>query len=298
MNVSQSKIHDLQDCSMAFYLKHVLLLPDRPHWKTSVGSALHNVIEFCLKPKRRKLLDPILANGFSFVANPSINRYCLMWRDHYRIDKWDHKNVEEMIALVFVTLKPYLIEGRFISEQRFEEKIGSATVSGFLDVMTLGDDARMFDMKTKGKKFTKDEIDDNIQAQMYAWYYHRKHGKLVPMHFIMTRFPPTKKDTGRHIQTVMPPTESQLKGLEIYLEHVYGVMNQFTLKDAYSHFHSDEGFCLRVCQMRLPFDYISVKKKITNKLVGNYLTGQVPKLKDDEYFEKARHSGCPKFNPQ
>jgi len=283
---------------MAFYFKHVLMLPDKTHWKTLVGSNHHNVIEYMLKPKRRARLDAILEDGFSFAANPEIERYCLMWRDHYKLDLWDHQNVEDMLRLTFSTLKPFIKEGQFKSEQRFEIKLGEATGSGYIDILTLGDDARILDMKTKGKKFTQKELSENVQAMMYSWYYYETYGKLVPVHFILTRFPPTKKDPGRHIQTVMPPTEAQIDGFKEYVKHLYKVMNEFGLQDAYSNWHADEGFCLRVCQLRNSFEYISIKKKGTDKFVGNYLMDQAPEPKDDEYAEKARHPGCPRWNPQ
>lgn len=298
MNVSSSKISDLLSCSMAFYLKHVMMMPDKSHWKTLVGSNHHNVIEYMLKPKRRARLDAILENGFSFAANPAVERYCLMWRDHYKLDLWDHQNVEDMLKLTFNTLKPYLKQDQFKSEQRFEMKLGEATGSGYIDILTLGDDPRILDMKTKGKRFTQAELDNNMQAMMYQWYYHETYGKLVPIHFIMTRFPPTKRDPGKHIQTVMPPTEQQLKGFKEYVKHLHRVMNTFGEKDAKTNYHADEGFCLRVCQLRNPFSYTSIKKRDTHKLVGNYYSDAVPALKADEYAETLRHKGCPRFHRQ
>lgn len=296
MNVSSSKISDLLSCSMIFYLKHVMMLPDKTHWKTLVGSALHNVVEYALKPKRRKMLDAILENGFSFAAHPNIERYAKMWRDHYKLDLWDHQNVEDMLKLTFTTLKPYLLDGQFRSEQRFEMKLGTAVGSGYIDILTLGDDGRILDMKTKGKKFTQEELEWNMQAMMYQWYYFATYGKLVPVHFIMTRFPPTKKDPGKHIQTVMPPTEVQINGFKLYVQHLHRVMNGFSVKESQSNWHKDEGFCLRVCQLRNRFDYISIKKKATKALVGNHLLDSVPALKDDEYQERLTHKGCPRFN--
>lgn len=298
MNVSSSKISDLLSCSMAFYLKHVQMMPDRTHWKTLVGSNHHNVIEYMLKPKRRARLDAILEKGFSFIDNPSIERYCLMWRDHYNLTLWDHRNVEDMLKLTFNTLKPYLKKGQFKSEQRFEIKLGEATGSGYIDILTLDDNPRILDMKTKGKKFTQLELDENVQAMMYSWYYWETYGKLVPVHFIMTRFPPTKKDPSRHIQTVMPPTEAQLKGFKLYVQHLHKVMNNFGVKDAYQSYHADEGFCLRVCQLKDPFSYLSVRKKDGGALVGNFFLDQNYQVKEDEISEILTHKGCPRWNRQ
>ncbi len=297
MNVSSSKIADLLSCSMAFYLKHVQMLPDRTHWKTLVGSNHHNVVEYMLKPKRRARLEAILEKGFSFAANPSIERYCLMWRDHYKLDLWDHKNVEDMLKLTFNTLKPYLKEGQFRSEQRFEMKLDEATGSGYIDILTLGDDGRILDMKTKGKKFTQAELDANMQAMMYSWYYWETYGKLVPVHFIMTRFPPNKKDPTRHIQTCPAPTEAQIKGFKMYVKHLHKVMNTFGERDAPANYHRDEGFCLRVCQLKDRFDYLHVTKK-TGAFVGNYFMDADYQVKEDEVSEVRRHKGCPKWNRQ
>lgn len=300
MNVSSSKISDLLQCTWSFYFKHVLMLPDKTHWKTLVGSALHNIVEYTLKPKRRALLDSILTKGFTFAANPSIDRYAQMWRDHHRIDLWDHANVEEMLALTFRTLRPYLNDGEFKSEQRFEMKQPDGEViSGYIDIMSTGADKRILDMKTKGKRFTQEELVGNMQAALYQMYYHETYGKLVPVTFIMTRFPPTNRDPSRHLQTVQAPTLEQLNGLKAYAQHLYGVMNGFTLEDAKSSPCRDDGFCLRVCPFKDPFQYISVKKKGTNVLVKNYMMDKPPKeIAADEYTEVLRTKGCPRWNKQ
>jgi hypothetical protein len=219
-----------------------------------------------------------------------------MWRDKHKLVLWDHQNVEDMLKLTFDTLKPYLKEGEFKSEQRFELKVGEATGSGYIDILTTGDDARILDMKTKGKKFTKQELHDNVQALMYAWYYYETYGKLVPVDFIMTRHPPTKLTPKKHIQTVPPPTEAQLRGFKAYVKHLHGIMNGFTEEQADKGYHRDEFFCQRVCQLKSPFAYISVKKLGTNALVGNYFVDSVPALKPDEYLEELRHGGCPRWN--
>jgi len=295
MNVSSSKVSDLLQCSMAFYLKHVLRLPDKPHWKTLVGSAVHNVVEYVLKPKRRALLDSILKDGFSFAAHPPLDRYCRMWKDHYKLDLWDHQNVEDMLKLAFETLKPYLGEGQFKSEQRFELKIDGAVISGFVDVAAVGEHKRILDMKTKGQKFVKAELPENIQAAIYQMWYYEQFGELVPVDFIMLRHPPTKRLPQGHLQTVNPLTTTHIEGLKSYLVHLYYVMNNFGAEEAESNFCADEGFCLRVCPFRRPFDYISIKKK-TGELVGNYFLDLAPQVKDDEVSSTLTFKGCKRWN--
>lgn len=300
MNVSSSKVSDLLQCTMSFYLKHVLMLPDRTHWKTLVGSALHNVVEYCLKPKRRALLDAILEKGFSFAAHPSLDRYCRMWRDKHRINLWDHANVEAMLQLTFITLRPYLREGEFKSEQRFEMKQpGGEVISGYLDIDAHGVDKRILDMKTKGKRFPKVELEQNVQAAIYQLYRYVTYGELVPVTFIMTRFPPTKRDPSRHLQTVEAPTPTQLEGMRQYLVHLYHVMNRFTKAQADTHYHDDPGFCERVCPFYAPFKYLSVKKRGTDELVANYLLDTASHSVDPEHYtEVLPFKGCAKWNPQ
>lgn len=295
MNVSASKVSDLLQCSMAFYLKHVLRLPDKTHWKTLVGSAVHNVVEYTLKPKRRTLLDAILLNGFSFATHPSLDRYCKMWRDHYKLDLWDHQNVEDMLKLAFDTLKPYLKEGQFKSEQRFEMKIDGAVVTGFVDIAAIGEQKRVLDMKTKGQKFTKAELPENIQAAIYQMWYYEQFGELVPVDFIMLRHPPTKRLPQGHLQTVPPLTPVHIEGLKSYLVHLYHVMNNFGVQEAGSNFCADEGFCRRVCPFFRGFDYNQVRKK-TGQLVGNFSLDLTPQLGEDEEMETLHFNGCKRWN--
>ncbi len=296
MNVSSSKVSDLLSCTMAFYLKHVLKLPDRTHWKTLVGSALHNIVEYLLKPKRRAILARILEDGFVMDDHPSIWRYCRMWKDHYKLDLWDMSDMEGMLIVTFSTLKPYIKDGQFKSEQRFEMTIDGAVISGFVDIAAIGERKRILDMKTKGQKFTKAELPGNIQAAIYQMWYYEQYGESVPVDFIMVRHPPTSRAPDKHLQTVAPSTKSQMDGLKAYLVHLHKVMNSFGLDDAYSQYHEDENFCHRVCQLKNPFSYISIKKRDTEELVGNYHLDQVPPLKPDEYAEELRHSGCPRYN--
>lgn len=302
MNVSSSKISDLWKCSAIFYYKHVLGLPDEAHWKTLVGSALHNVVEYTLKPKRRALLDSILENGFSFSRLPSIDRYCKMWRDKHDITLWDHQNLEDMLALTFSTLKPYLGPGEFKSEQRFELKIGDAIISGYVDIAAIGKHKHILDMKTKGSKFTKKELIDNIQAAIYQMWYYETYGELVPATFIMTRFPPTKLRPQNHLQSVPPPTEAQIRGLKPYLARLHKVMNGFTEKDMASSFCSDEGFCFRVCQFKDPKSYMVVTNRDGTGQERRYWIdpkdiGELPyQVKEHETYVIKEHPGCPRWN--
>lgn len=298
VNVSSSKISDLLQCSYSFYLKHVLMMPDVPHWKTLVGSYVHNVVEYTLKRtlKRRKLLRRILRDGFTFDAFPNIRRYGAMFKAKHRLDLWEYPVVEAMLTLTFSTLKPYLKEGRFKSEQRFEMKYDKVTVSGYVDILSRGKDKRILDMKTKGKRFTKAELGDNVQAAIYQWWYYETYGDLVPVDFIMVRFPPTKRSPTYHLQTVEAPTVQQLGGLKQYAIHLHKLMNNFTLRDATGGFCSDFGFCERVCPFKRPFDYLSLKDKSTGALIGNYMLDNPPHVGENQMIERLHCKGCPRFN--
>lgn len=297
MNISASKISDLDRCTYLFYCKHVLGLPDSTHWKTRVGSALHNVIEYVLKPKRRAILDKILANGFQFAAFPSIDRYCRMWAARYKLDLWDHQNVEEMLQLTFVTLAPYLKEGEFVSEQRFEIDLGDgATASGYVDIAAIGPDKRIIDMKTKGQKFTKKELAANMQAIIYQMWYYETYGELVSTDFILTRFPPTKRQPKNHLQSVLPATPTQIAGLKYYLKELYGVMNSFGIREAHGSFCTDTFFCDKLCSFRRPMTYLAVVDQATGHTLSTHMLDNAPNLGHNQVLVEMTHPGCPKYN--
>lgn len=164
MNVSSSKISDLLRCTLSFYYKNVDKIPERSHWKTSVGSCLHNIVEYLLKPRRRATLARILSDGFVMANHPSIARYCRQFKHHHNLTLWDGTDMEGMLVLTFSTLKPYLENGQFLSEQRFELKHGDANITGYVDIAAIGANKRILDMKTKKDRFSGDELVNNIQA--------------------------------------------------------------------------------------------------------------------------------------
>lgn len=297
MNVSASKISDLDRCTMLFYLKHILGLPDSTHWKTRVGSYLHNVIEYTLKPKRRALLDDILTNGFTFAAFPSINRYARAWIAQYKLDLWDQQNVEEMLQLTFKTLAPYLKEGEFVSEQRFEIDLGEgATASGYVDIAAIGPDKRILDMKTKGQKFTKKELAANMQAAIYQMWYHETYGELVPTDFILTRFPPSKRAPKNHIQSVPPSTVEQIAGLKYYLKEMHKVMNSFGLREAHGSFCEDTFFCDKLCSFRHPMTYYALVDQTTGQTLSTHMLDNAPTIGHNQRLEERSFGGCSRFN--
>lgn len=302
MNVSSSKINDLLQCSLSFYYKHVLKLPDRTHPKTHQGSCVHNIVEFVLKPKRLPLLRGVMEHGLSFDRFPSLGRYARTYGRFHSLDGFPIQDIETMAALAFDTIKPYILasweagEPTYRSEQRFELKIANAICTGFIDFWVTAKPGRIIDFKTKGKRYTAKELPNLVQAHIYQMYHYIATGELVPVDFIMLRFPPTQRRPDYHIQTVAAPTEMQIEGMKAYVCHLYEVMNTFTFEDAYVSPCSDRGFCDRVCPFRNPFQYLSIRKRGTNELVGNFPLDTKRQVQQDEWSEVKLFSGCIKFN--
>jgi hypothetical protein len=76
----------------------------------------------------------------------------------------------------------------------------------------------------------------------------------------------------------MPATPAQLKGFAAYVQHMWKVINSFSLKEAKSGYCIDEGFCDRVCSYRKPFRYMVVTKKDGTE-VKHWIdpkTGEIP----------------------
>lgn len=299
--LSASRLKLLNDCSWRFYASEYLLWPEKVWPKTSVGTVAHAVFEALYPDKHRHHYDTIKAAG-TIYASPAIARLVKIWQ-------WKTKVIDDLIKdidpMVMMTLNhtDFLDTGatrRFEPEHEFTMVLkNGGKVRGYIDKLAFyGERAIVWDFKSQKNRFESDEVSDNFQSLVYQWYVYRTYGLLAEVRYILLRHPPTKRDPSKHIQITMPATPAQLAGFELYLEHMYGVINRFGSEEAKTNFKDDYGWCRNVCSYFIPREYVSIRKRADKSLVGNYLPEHAPEIKDDEYVEKLRHPGCPKHNRQ
>ncbi len=304
IKVSASRIKLLTKCSYQFYLQEIEKLPQRKWSRTQQGQIIHSIFESLLARKRIKTLEYIIIKGFDINHYPNIIRYIHTYhRNKDNLGDYTIESMGEMLKIAFMSIKPYFTDSegnftppkRYSSEERFEFKVGDATLSGFIDMLIELSNGEMIilDLKSQKNRFTKDEMSDNIQAFMYQLAVYEKYGKLAKVIFVMLRHPPTTRTPEKFLQVVPATPICALSGLKQYVTGLYHQVNSFGLKEALSSPCQDYGFCRNVCTYFQEFKYQSLRKKLDNTLVKNFMLDEKVKVCDDEFIEIRTSHKCP-----
>ncbi len=298
IRVSASRIKSLHKCSYKFFLNEIERLPETTHPKTIVGSICHSIFECLKRPRGRKYYDIILASG-SLSGTP-FTRLVKMWQNKHKIAQSLIDDID-MMVLVALRHTNFYNDGAtrtFPPEHEFKLELTTAILKGFIDDLSFyGDIAKIRDYKSQKEKFSKKELASEMQAAVYQLYVWKAFGMLSEVEFVLLRHPPTKRHPNLHLQVVPPKTPDQLRGFEVYLNHMGSLFKNFGLENAYSDFAADDRdrkyFCEYICQFKSPFDYQSVTKN--GVVVKNYSITDDVKLQPGEQLEIRKHEGCPKF---
>lgn len=299
--VSASRLNNLMTCTMQFYMSEILGLPQKTWSRTHAGSCAHGVLECLYRLKHRKHHDVIKETG-TVYSSPAVARLIRAWQ-------WKTKMSDEIVAdidamcMVAINHTDFLDEDaieRFEPEHEFKLVLSNgAVVKGFIDKLKKTKDGWVIsDFKTARNKHTKKDVRDSFQSLVYQLYLYKTYGVLAEVRYYFLRHAPTKLHPKKHMMVTPPPTVAQLQGFEMYLEHMWVVINNFGMKEATSGYCADKSFCDRVCSYRYPAEYIALKKKETNELVGTFMIDNPPQVPDDCYVETLYHKGCMKWNPQ
>lgn len=300
--VSASRLKSLDACTMSFYLSEYENLPQKVWAKTHAGSTVHSILEALRRDRHRAHLDLVKEKG-TIYASPAISRLVRAWVAKTKMGPDIVEPIDAMCMLV-LNQTSFLDTGAtktFDPEHEFKLTLPrGGTVKGFIDRLAIygeGDSRRavITDYKSQGKRFTANELRDNYQALTYQLYVWRAFGIPATVEFIMLRHPPTSRTPEKHIQRVEPSTSAQLAGFEAYLDHIHAELQTFGLKEAYSHFHDDEGFCRNVCTYFRPYDYHHVTKR-DGTFVGNFMLDNLRHLGQDEVAQTRHYAGCPRWN--
>jgi hypothetical protein len=299
IRVSASRIKSLSKCSYKFYLNEIEKLPETTHPKTIVGSICHSIFECLKRPRHRKYYDTIVKTGT--LNGTPFKRLVKMWQTKHNIDQVLINDIDAMIMVALKHTDFYHKNATkiFDPEHEFKMELKTGIVKGFIDDMAFFETGgKIRDYKSQKEKFTKKELESEMQATIYQLYVWKKFNIFAEVEFVMLRHAPTPKHPTLHLQVVPPKTAVQLKGFEIYLEHMGTVFKNFGLDDAYADFAADDprrkSFCEYVCQFKNPFEYQCVTKD--GALVKNYFLNDSISLKEGEKLEIRKHLGCPKFN--
>lgn len=302
--VSASRLAAIETCTMQFYLSEILGLPQKRWGKTAVGSCVHSVLEILRKDRHRALHD-LVKEAQTIEVSPALVRLVRLWVYREKITPDLAADIDGLcvVAINHTNFLDSDATERFEPEHEFKLTLpNGAVLKGFIDrFCRYGDMFRLHDYKTAGRKKTKSEIEDNYQSLCYQLFVYLTYGMLAEVRYYYLRFAPTKRNPSNHVMITMPATESQLKGFALYVQHMWKIINSFSIKEAKSGYCKDTSFCDRVCSYRRSFRYMVVTKQdgtqtkywIDPKSVDlPYQVGQ------DESSAILSHPGCPRFNPQ
>lgn len=304
--VSASRLASIEQCTMQYYLKEVLDLPEKVWARTSAGTVTHGILECLYRDKHRAHHDLIKTKG-TIYASRAVTRLLRAWTHHLGMPPDIVADIDAM-CMVAINSSDFLDEGatkRFEPEHEFKLVLeNGAVLKGIIDRMAeFGEIGRVSDWKSARNKKTKAEVLNSYQSLCYQLYYWMKHGKLAEVVYYFLRHAPTKMTPKKHIMVTPPATESQLRGFAAYVQYMYEYINAFGIEEAHSGYCQDQGFCDRVCSYRVPFTYLSVTKKGSTDKSRRYWidpkTGAIPYVvKPDEDSEILSHGGCPRFNAE
>lgn len=297
--LSASRLKTFLSCSWIFYCEYVLKIPSATHPKTKLGSLAHTIFEVLQKPRHKKHYDIIMAGKKSVYNSKPIARL---------IKSFLAKNpditpilVADFDSLVLVGLENdffcFGAEKILPPEHEFLLDIDGMLIKGYIDILAFyKDKAKIRDYKSQGKRFTDDEMENNIQAGIYQLYVNRKFNIPAEVEFVMLRHPETKRTPGKHLQTVPPYNENELSGFVEYLKYLDEQVQNFSLEKATENLkaQTDDGFCKRVCQFKNPMEYYILLDKDGEILQSSKVEKEL-QAKEGQTIEKKNYTGCPYF---
>ncbi len=270
LRISASSLRSLTDCSLAFYYRRILNLPEKDWPKTIIGSLAHSIFE-CLRHERHEhhvyLITVGNKEGIDYSRSRAITRLVRMWQSKYKIEQILIDDINDLLHVGInctdffwekadkdpETGKP-LIYG---PEYPFSFTLEDGTeIRGKIDDMAVVDGVmNVRDFKSAKNKETVADVPNNVQALTYQAFIWLTFKLPARVEFIYLRHGPTKRTPTKFLQVVEPVSDMHILGFLSYAKWIYGRINQFSLEDAYLSPHEDIFFCQRVCTHYAPHPY-------------------------------------------
>ncbi|HBY68516.1 MAG TPA: hypothetical protein DEG69_12670 [Flavobacteriaceae bacterium] len=229
-----------------------------------------------------------------------VKKLCEQFEKKYDLPMTSEDNYKLLDKMIIVGLKYDFFgkDGKVI-EPEYEFLIDNEDprykVRGFIDkpIRYTDGSIKIVDYKSSKKKFSKDELDGNLQAMIYSLASKKFWPEFKPkVEFLFLKFP---KSPSQELEF----SEEELTGLEHYLAHVYQLINNFSEEDAKSNYAKNKDGYQWLCKAGRtwrcpyidPFDYYKVVDKEGKTLRSSFKNDL--KAKEGETIEKAKYEGCP-----
>ena len=333
IGLSASRIKTLKSCTWLYYCKYILKLPDVENDGSKKGWIAHVVFESLGNPRHKHHYTKIIKSGDVFSSEPIkrlIKKHCIK-KSITDVDSINH--IKDMILVGL----EYDFFGKSIdnpteSHDEFKFDITNDDgdkryrIVGFIDKLFLFKKKRLAlirDFKSSKKMFKGNDIEDNIQAQIYQLAVKLLYPKYIKtkLEFAFLQF--MKKGTTDGIQQVDQFDSDECEGFEYILTDLQKYVDTFNSTTAISDIAArrpfptggefggplmcgrgvkyrgekkDDGSLKWHCPYRFPFEFYSVKDSVTKKVLRTYMLDKADQISYDEskeelYLEK--YNGCP-----
>jgi ATP-dependent helicase/DNAse subunit B len=229
IKLSASKIKTVEGCSWLYYSKYILKFPDTSNSGASRGTICHLIFELLLTDRHKKYFEDLCSGKAGIIKNPAIHRLILKNAKKLKVD--DEENLDLIYMMIQTGLQSdFFCNGSLLVEAESEFKLEEENyiINGFIDKLAKFNDTdyKIYDYKSSKAKFSKEEIDFNLQNLMYSLAVFKTKGHIPDVSFIFLKF---KKQP---IQEAPKPTEEQLEGFKAYLAYIAGYLSKFDEKNS------------------------------------------------------------------
>lgn len=345
--LSATRIKTLQGCSWRYYSQYILRLPEQSNSGASCGTICHTVFECLGNPRHLKHYNTIAETGKVFTCKP-VRRLVVKWAQRLGVDNYD--DLEKICKMIVAGIR-YDFFGKeaghgkpseSLSEVSFDMTVQqdgkNYTIRGFIDKLFLFKKKRLAiirDFKSSKKKFSGQDLEDNIQHQIYALAISKLYPKFLRIHteFAFLQFMLDNPQDG--VVAMDSTTKDESDGFEHFLTEIQAVVNQFDQKDAQSHLAKHKEFTTKEgekssfpidgsfsgkllcgfnkykgqlkkdgtlmwgCPYKFGFEYYSVRDK-SGKILKTYLLDDADKIDYDadngQVILLEKYDGCPAWN--
>lgn len=309
IKLSASKIKTLDTCSFLYHCQYVLKLPRVSNTGANLGTITHSVLEFLQNERHKKHLIKINENN-TCKSSPAICRYIKFWLKKFNEKLEEIDTIDQFLKVALST--DFLIKDFKLGEPEFKFEINNEnpkySIIGFIDQYAIKDDIiKIKDFKTQKRKFTKGEMEYNVQAMLYLVAAKKLWPNLKRgfVNFIMLRF---KKDPVQ----IASYSDEKLKGFELYLEYLDSYLSEWSYDKAISNFAAEnvskkmlcgkepnqfkeDGSKVWCCAYKRPFKYFALLD-CNGQVIKSEFDKEDLKPKNGEVVKEMQFSGCPYWN--
>tara|TARA_R110000824_G_scaffold70126_1_gene180226 strand:+ start:7932 stop:8927 length:996 start_codon:yes stop_codon:yes gene_type:complete len=305
--LSASRLKTLETCSWSYWCNYHLKLPQKQNEGALRGTVCHLVFEMLVKKKHKKHFT-LITKGDNIRGSSAVFRLIMkhlsQMEESFDLPMTNEENMKLMNDMILVGLRcDFFGTGGKVDkpEHEFllENKNPPYKIRGFIDKPILykkNKQIKIIDYKSSKYKFRGEELHSNIQAMVYTLASKNEWKGYKPtVEFQFLRFP-------RQPLQQLQFTDAQLSGLEYYLSHAFGVINNFTEETAVTNYAADkkkDAWLCKIGKWRCPYidayDYFVVVNKEGEEIKKALKKKDLEKdLEKGEKIETRSYDGCPR----